>query len=62
MKDDFKIHCIALCKNEADVIGVCLQEAVKWADYIYVYDNGSSDGTWEIVKKLDSSRLIVGRG
>ena len=40
MKSDFKVHCIALCKNEPDVIGVCLHEATKWADYIYVYDGG----------------------
>ena len=58
MKDEFKIHCIALCKNEADVVGVCLQEATKWADYIYVYDGGSTDGTWEIVKKLNHSGII----
>jgi glycosyltransferase involved in cell wall biosynthesis len=58
MKDDFKIHCIALCKNEADVIGACLREAAKWADYIYVYDTGSTDGTWEIVKSLNHPRII----
>src|SRR5947199_9544230 len=58
MKADFKIHCIALCKNEADVVGVCLQEAIKWADFIYVYDGGSTDGTWESVKKLNHSGII----
>lgn len=58
MNNDFKIHCIALCKNEADVINVCLLEAIKWADYIYVYDGGSTDGTWESVKKLNHSRII----
>ena len=58
MSDDFKIHCIVLCKNEADVIHVCLSEAIKWADYIYVYDGGSKDGTWESVKKLHHPGII----
>jgi hypothetical protein len=59
MNNGFKIHCIALCKNEADVINVCLLEAIKWADYIYVYDGGSTDGTWESVKKLNHSGIIL---
>jgi glycosyltransferase involved in cell wall biosynthesis len=59
VKADFKIHCIALCKNEADVVGVCLREAAKWADFIYVYDGGSTDGTWEIVKHLNDSHIIA---
>ena len=58
MNNDFKIHCIVLCKNEVDVINVCLSEAIKWADYIYVYDGGSTDGTWESVKKLNHSGII----
>lgn len=58
MNNDFKIHCIVLCKNEADVINVCLLEAIKWADYIYVYDGGSTDGTWEAVNKLNHSGII----
>jgi hypothetical protein len=59
MKADFKIHCIALCKNQGDdVTNVCLLEATKWADYIYVYDTGSTDGTWESVKKLNHPRII----
>lgn len=55
---EFKIHCIALTKNEADVIGYCLTEAAQWADYIYVYDGASTDGTWEVVKSLNHPRII----
>jgi hypothetical protein len=53
-----KIHCIALTKNEEDVVGFCLTEAAKWADHIYVYDGASSDATWEIVKSLESDTII----
>jgi glycosyltransferase involved in cell wall biosynthesis len=49
---DFKIHSIAVCKNEADVIGYCLEEASKWSDYIYVYDGESTDETWDVVLDL----------
>jgi len=47
-----------LVKNEADVVGYCLTEAAKWADFIYVYDNESTDGTWEIVQGLKSKQII----
>jgi hypothetical protein len=53
-----KIHCIALTKNEEDVVGYCLTEAAKWADFIYVYDGQSTDGTWEIVRSLASNKII----
>jgi hypothetical protein len=46
-----KIHGLTLVKDEADVIGDMLEAASKWADHIYVLDNGSTDGTWEIVQE-----------
>jgi glycosyltransferase involved in cell wall biosynthesis len=54
----FRIHSIVLVKNEADIIAHCLKEAAKWSDFIYVYDNGSTDGTWEIVRALSSPQII----
>jgi hypothetical protein len=56
MTDDFKfttklghpkIFGICLVKNEADIIVQCLRAAQEWCTRIYVYDNGSEDGTWE---------------
>lgn len=47
-----KIHSVCLIKNEADIITQTLSSAVKWCDFIYVYDNGSTDGTWEKVLEL----------
>lgn len=58
MTNDFKIHCILLTKNEADVVEDCLISAMKWADFIYVYDGESTDSTWEIVKSLASDRIV----
>lgn len=46
-----KIHGLMVVKNESDVIGQCLAAALSWCDHIYVLDNGSNDGTWEIVKR-----------
>jgi hypothetical protein len=53
-----KIHCIALTKNEEDVVCYCLTEAAQWADHIYVYDTGSTDATWDIVKSLESDEIV----
>jgi hypothetical protein len=46
------IHGLSLVKNEGDIIAQSLTAAATWADSIYVYDNGSVDGTWEIVQSL----------
>lgn len=53
-----KIHSICLVKNEVDIIEYCLQQASHWSDYIYVYDNGSIDGTWEKVLSMQSEQII----
>ena len=47
-----KLHGIMVAKNEADVIGDALRAAARRFDHIYVYDNGSTDGTWALVRAL----------
>jgi glycosyltransferase involved in cell wall biosynthesis len=42
--------CILPVRDEADIIGQCLQHLLMWADAIYVFDTGSVDTTWEIVQ------------
>lgn len=41
-----------LVKNEADIIEESLGKAAGWCDRIFVFDNGSTDGTWEKVLRL----------
>jgi hypothetical protein len=53
------IHSICLAKNESDIIERTLTEAVRWSDHIYVYDNGSTDGTWEKVLALAASESRI---
>jgi glycosyltransferase involved in cell wall biosynthesis len=47
-----EIHALCILKNEADVLQESLIAAVHWCDHIYVFDNGSDDGSWELVQKL----------
>jgi glycosyltransferase involved in cell wall biosynthesis len=47
-----KIHALCIVKNEADVLQEALTSALHWCDHIYVFDNGSNDGTWELVHEL----------
>lgn len=49
-----KIFAVLLVKDEADIIKPVLENASEWADGIFVLDNGSADGTWEIVQSLKS--------
>ncbi len=46
-------------RDEADIIGQCLEHALQWADAIYVFDTGSADNTWEIVQALASRNKRV---
>ncbi|MCE9590395.1 MAG: glycosyltransferase family 2 protein [Planctomycetes bacterium] len=54
----FQIHCVCACCNEADVIGYTLDRASLWADRIYVIDNGSTDGTWDIVNAMAGDKIV----
>lgn len=45
-----KFHCLLPVRDEADIIGQCLQHLMQWADAIYVFDTGSVDETWEIIQ------------
>ena len=47
-----KIYSLLLVKNEADIIRASLLDAIRWSDKVIVMDNGSEDGTWEIVQTL----------
>lgn len=49
-----KIFGILLVKNETDIIQASIEDASRWADRIFILDNGSTDGTWDIVKNLES--------
>lgn len=55
---EVKIFAISVIKNEADIIRQSLLAASVWADKIFVYDNGSTDGTWEIVRALASEKIV----
>ena len=41
-------------RDEADIIGQCLDHALGWADEVYVFDTGSVDNAWEIVQGFAS--------
>src|SRR5690606_33747671 len=47
-----RIHGLMLVRDEADIIGETIAAAARWCDAIYVFDNGSQDGTWEQILDL----------
>lgn len=46
------VSIVIVCRNEADVIARTLQSLQGLSDDIIVYDNGSTDGTPELVKQF----------
>lgn len=51
---NYKIHCVTIVKNEVDIIEYTLINALKWADNLFVWDNGSDDGTTEKLNELSN--------
>ena len=54
-----KLSVVIACKNAANVIGETLKSFAGLTDDILVYDNGSTDGTQEIVKN-HGAKLVEG--
>jgi glycosyltransferase involved in cell wall biosynthesis len=49
-----RFHAMLPVRDEADIIGQCLDHLLNWADAIYVFDTGSIDNTWDIVQDFVS--------
>ena len=47
-----KIYSLLLVKNEADIIRYSIQNSLRWCDRVIALDNGSTDGTWEILQEM----------
>ena len=47
-----KVYSLLVVKDEADVLALSLPDALRWSDKVIVIDNGSTDGTWELVQRL----------
>lgn len=47
------LSIVIVCKNEAAVIGTTLASLQGVSDDVVIYDNGSTDGTQELVKKYN---------
>ncbi len=54
-----KIRGLCIVKNESDVIEESLEAASRWADEIFVWDNGSIDGTWDAVQSLAQRNEVI---
>jgi glycosyltransferase involved in cell wall biosynthesis len=53
------IRALCLVRDEADIIRQTLVAASEWCDAVYVLDNGSDDGTWELVQALAEELPLV---
>lgn len=51
---DMTIHGITLVKNEDDILLHTLKDAARWCDRILIYDTGSTDRTWDLIRSLAS--------
>ena len=56
-----KLNAICIIKNEVDMISDTLDYALTFCDTIYVFDNASTDGSWEVIcaKVAIDSRIVI---
>ena len=54
-----KIFEITVVKDEIDVIHEFLDSTIHWANKIFIYDNGSTDGTWEAINERADSQIVI---
>lgn len=45
-----KFICLLPVRDEADIVGQCLDQLLTWSDEIFVFDTGSVDDTWEVIQ------------
>lgn len=53
-----RIYGMLLVKDEADIIRATLTDMFRWVDMLFVIDNGSTDGTWQILQELSGDKLV----
>lgn len=59
-----KLNAIMTVKNEVDIVEETLLNAMKFCHKIYIYDNNSTDGTWEVLNEMAArfnDLVIVGQ-
>lgn len=56
-----KLNAICIIKNEADIIVETIEHALAFCDNIFVFDNGSTDGSYEklLKKASQDSRVVI---
>lgn len=54
-------HGLMLVRNEADILPESIAHYLTWLDGLYVFDLGSTDGTWELLNRMARSerRLVL---
>ena len=60
MEKQTKIAMITMFKNEASVMERMLESCYKYIDYYVMQDNGSTDGTPDIVREFFKDKNIPG--
>jgi 2-polyprenyl-3-methyl-5-hydroxy-6-metoxy-1,4-benzoquinol methylase/glycosyltransferase involved in cell wall biosynthesis len=56
-----KIAAALICKNSAKTLEACLDSIRPFVDAVYIYDTGSTDGTFRLIEKLNRQILATAK-
>lgn len=45
-----RFHVLLVVRDEADILAQTLPAILSWADAVYAFDTGSTDGTWDLLQ------------
>lgn len=54
-----RVNVLTVVKDEVDIVGLWLDATVRWAHRIFVLDNGSTDGTYELLQDRANRQVIL---
>jgi len=59
MKSNHKLACWMVVRDDAYYVDMAIKSVLPYVDGFYILDNGSADGTIEIIESFNSDKIVL---